>query len=403
MYWTSVDNIEKCFQRADEMLSIYRHAACLFCGAAVAIILTQWTDYRLPRQRTSEQALAGRLTASCCRTAFNGSIVYSNLGSSFEYQSYIWVSIRQARLINPCTPIYLICSSNAMLEATAREEITSSRVQAVEYESLTNDLLDSFRQSFFVQGTMTPDGNTKFNQYTSERLLAVWALMGKLQLRDVIHLENDNLLYSSASDLVSAMQTCDVHLAIPFASVRIAVAGIAYIQAAEALEPFIKFAIRVFEMQPQQAVEYLETEWVNDMSLVGAFYRENVMSTRISEIPSKVYKNRGREQNASRHAQFLEPLPFRENHPYNCIAEALPSTIFDSCVLGQFFGGTFGEPGKQHWQEGRQYDPRGKHLWWRTTQLGNSQVRLPYLDNLRIHNLHVHSKLLQNFASLKFY
>ena len=385
------------------MLSIYRNAALLFCGAAFGSLLSQWTDYRLPRQHTPEQALAGHLAASCYRSAFNGSIVYSNLGSSFEYQSYIWVSIRQARLFNPCAPIYLICSSEALLEATAREEIASSRVQAVEYESLANEVLDSFRQSFFVQGTMTPDGNTQFNQFTSERLLAVWALMDKLQLRDVIHLENDNLLYSSASDVVSAMQTCDVHLAIPFVSVRLAVVGIAYIQAADALLPFIKFAINVFEMQPQKAVEYLKTDWVNDMSLLGAFFHENVLSMFISEIPTKVYDVRGRDQNASRDEHFLEPLPFREDHPYNCIAEALPRTIFDSCVLGQFFGGTFGEPGKQFWQEGRQYDPRGKQLWWHTTQLGNYQIRVPYLDNLRIHNLHVHSKLLQNFTSMTFY
>lgn len=384
------------------MLSIYRQVALAFGGVAFVAFLSQWTDYGLPRPHMPGQALAGHFTASCCQSAFNGSIVYSNLGASFDYQSYIWVSIRQARLLNPCTAIYLICSSEALLESSAREEIASNRVQAVEYESLNNVVLESFRRSFFVQGTMIPDGNMQFNQFTSERLLAVWALMDKLQLRDVIHLENDNLLYSSVSDVVSAMQTCDVHLAVPFVSVRLAVVGIAYIQAAEALKPFINFAISVFEMPAEKAVEYLKTEYVNDMSLLGAFYHENMLSMFISEIPTKVYEARGRELDAPRDEHFLEPLPFRENHTSSCIAEALPSTIFDSCVLGQYFGGTFSEPGKQFWQEGRQYDPRDKQLWWHTTQLGNHQIRVPYLDNMRIHNLHVHSKMLLNFTSLTF-
>ena len=383
----------------------FRNAALFLCGAAIATILNQWKDYQLPWHHTPARAsrIAAHLTEPFCQSAFNGSIVYSNLGSSFEFQSYIWVSIRQARLFNPCTPIYLICSSDALLEASVREEIATSRVQAVEYESLTNELLESFRQSFFVQGAMVPGGNEMFNQYTSERLLAVWALMDKLELHDVIHLENDNMLYSGASDVVSAMQTCHVQFAIPFVSIRLAVVGVAYIQAAEALEPFIKFAIRVFEMQPEKAVEYLETEYVNDMSLLGTFYHEHSLSTLISELPTRAYQARDHAANASREIQFLEPLPFQEDHPYNCIAEALPGTIFDSCVLGQYFGGTFVKPGESFWQEGRQYDPRGKQLWWHATRLGHHQVWVPYVDNLRIHNLHVHSKQLQNYTSMTFH
>ncbi len=372
------------------------------CGAAIATILNQLKDYGPPWQHQPGTAFRrpARSTEMYCQAGLNGSIIYSNLGSSFEYQSYIWVSIRQARLFNPCTPIYLICSSEALLPASVSEEIVSSRVQTVDYASLSNEVLSTFRQKNYIQGTMSPDGNDKFNQYTSERLLAVWALMDKLQLRDVIHLENDNMLYSAVSDLVSAMHTCDVHLAIPFPSVGLAVVGIAFIRAADALEPFIRFAISVFDMQPPKAIEYLGTEWINDMSLLGKFYHENVLSTFVSEIPTKAYEARTRHLNASRDGYFLEPLPFREGHAHSCIAEALPSTIFDSCVLGQYFGGTYGNPEKQHYQEGRQYDPRGKQLWWRTAGVETHQVWVPYVDNLRIHNLHIHSKLLQNYTSL---
>ena len=382
------------------MQTIIRSIALILLGAAITTVLHQWRNYGSPWQHQPASAFENAShSQTVCEATSKSSIVYVNLGPSFEYQNYIWISIRQARLFNPCTPIFLICSLEALSTADIQDEIASCRVQTVDYASLTNELLTMFRQKFFVQGAMNPDGNVKFNQYTSERLLAVWALMDKFRLQNVIHLENDNMLYSSASDLVFAMQTCDVHLAVPFPSVGIAVVGIAYIRDADALEPFIRFVMRVFAMQPSEAVDYLGTEYVNDMSLLGKFYRENTLSKLVAELPSKIYEGRARQLNGSQEGQFLEPLTFREDHPHSCIAEALPATIFDSCVLGQFYGGAFGQPGNQWWEDRRQFDPRGKQLWWRVAQVDNREIRLPYVDELRIHNLHVHSKLLQNFAS----
>ena len=334
-----------------------------------------------------------------CLLAAEGSILYTNLGATFAYQPYIWVSIAQARVFNPCTTIYLICSSEALEDPDILKEINLYHVTVVDYGSLSHKVLDDFRANFFVQGSMVPDGNEKFNQFTSERLLAVWLVMQQLDLRDVIHLENDNMIYSPISELIAAMHLCDVHLAVPFPTIRQAVVGIAYIRTSVSLVPFIQFTIRVFQMGQQKAVERLGTEFINDMSLLGTFYQEQSGSELVSELPTKIYNFRSHTEDQNVEESFLWPVKFRENHTHNCIAEALPGAIFDGCVLGQYFGGRFGEPSIPYWHESRQFDPRGQQLWWQVKSTASFKVRVPYMGNVRILNLHVHSKRLDLFTS----
>ena len=165
--------------------------------------------------------------------------------------------------------------------------------------------------------------------------------------------------------------------------------------------PFVKFATEVFEMGQIRAIEFMGTEWINDMSLLGRFYKDNSWSLLVSELPSKLYTHRQKFDNvAADENVFLSPLTFRETHPHSCIAEALPNTIFDSCVLGQFFGGTYGNPWVPHWEESRQLDPRHMKLWWKQIVSTSAvSIRIPFVDNIRILSLHVHSKQLMDFVS----
>ena len=330
-----------------------------------------------------------------------GCLIYTMLGESFEYQPYIWMSLRQARLFNPDVSIYLISSATTFDNAETRSMLDVLTIVAVDYSTLTHPLLDRFRAAFFVQGSMSPDGNENFNQYTSERIFAVFALMHKLDLQNVIHLENDNLIYSPIGDLIHAMKLCDVRFAVPFPTVGQAVVGSAYFKDAESVMPFVRFATEVFEMGQTKAVEFMGTEWINDMSVLGRFYKENSLSFLVSELPSKLYANRQKfEMVEGDENVFLSPLTFREAHPHSCIAEALPNTIFDSCVLGQFFGGTYGNPSVPHWEDNRQLDPRHMKLWWKQSlTISAVPIRVPFVDNIRILSLHVHSKQLGDFVS----
>ena len=330
-----------------------------------------------------------------------GCFIYTNLGESFQHQPYIWDSISQTRLFNPNNSIYLISTAEAFAEAGVQDRVETLHIIAVDYASLVHLALDQFRNAFFIQGEMSPGGNTKFTQYTSERLLAVYALMENFDLADVFHVENDNLVYFAAETMLHAMNVCDVQFAVPFVSIRLAVVGCAFFRSADVLLPFVEFATKVFLMGRDKAVEYLGTEWVNDMSLLGMFYKENTMSSNVTELPSRVYSSRHLySTNVSSEEYYLRPIAFQVGHPHNCIAEALPASIFDSCAIGQYFGGTYDNPGEPFWQEDRQLDPRGMTLWWNRFTHGGTQIRLPYLDSLRIHNLHIHSKQLSLFMSV---
>lgn len=355
------------------------------------------TDALLLRNSGASQTPFSVTSAS----ADAGCFIYTNLGESFQHQPYIWESISQTRLFNPHIRIYLISTADAFAEAGVQDRVQTLHVNAVDYASLVHLALDQFRNAFFIQGEMSPGGNTKFTQYTSERLLAVYVLMETFDLTDVFHVENDNLVYFAAETVLHAMNVCDVQFAVPFVSVRLAVVGCAFFRNSDALLPFVEFATNVFLMGRDKAVEYLGTEWVNDMSLLGMFYKENTMSRNVTELPSRVYSSRHLySTNMSSEEYFLRPIAFQEGHLHSCIAEALPDSIFDSCAIGQYFGGTYGNPEEPFWQSDRQLDPRGMTLWWKQVIHSGIQFRLPYLDNLQIHNLHIHSKQLSRFMSM---
>lgn len=390
---------------------------CLLRSAAHSVALPNTTKWHsLPRSstlfegkgsETNRLALDTKIASQSSVPSADGPgpaqgcFIYTNLGDSFEHQSYVWDSLSQTRLFNPYIAIYLISTSKAFAEAGVQERMDALRITAIDYASLAHVALNKFRDAFFVQGDMSPGGNNKFTQYTSERLLAVFVLMKTFNLVNVFHVENDNLVYFRAVALLQAMDMCEVQLAVPFPAIRVAVVGCAYIRHAEALLPFVEFATNVFMMGRDKAIEYLGTEWINDMTLLGMFYKENSLSNNVSELPSRVYTSRHQySSEESSEEYFLRPVAFQEGQPFSCIAEAIPDSIFDSCVIGQYFGGTYHKPGEAFWQEDRQLDPRGKTLWWRQVSLYGTEVRIPFIDNMRIHNLHVHSKQLPKFMSV---
>ncbi|CAF0926658.1 unnamed protein product [Adineta steineri] len=313
-------------------------------------------------------------------------LIFACLGSSAltKHQSYIWQAFNQARITNPSIKIVVILSKNA-LKTDMTQKLERLKIIPVNYNDLIHDnpIIKDFHRFFFIQGDMVPDGNKQFVQFTFERLLSIYAYMLKTRQVHVFHIENDNMLYIDLQELGRRMNDCEVRLAIPKASNDLAIFSFIYIKNVQALEQFVQWCVNVFRLGRRNAIKFLNTTYINDMTL-GARYLQLRASTAEQSKLSGIYEL---------------PTTF-ENDIYNCCVCSLgnSSLIFDACVLGQYFGGTYAKPNKPHWESNRLLDPRGETLSWR---LLDQQIRVPYIKNRRITNIHVHSKRLNQFASLQ--
>jgi hypothetical protein len=247
--------------------------------------------------------------------------------------------------------------------------------------TLGNSLSNDFHRAFFVQGAMEPDGNHEFIQFTLERLLSIYAYMKKNTQAHVFHLENDNMLYVDLRILAKRMNDCGVNLAVPRAAKDQAVLSFMYVRNVYSLERLVKWWVDVFRLGREDAVKFLNTSYINDMTLTARYLKLRGATTEQSKR-SGVYELP---------TQFVDKV-------YECclcFLEGRP-LIFDACVLGQYFGGTYANPNDSFWDSGRLVDPRGEKLSWRPL---NQQMKVPFIRNHLIANIHVHSKRLEQFSS----
>ena len=298
-----------------------------------------------------------------------------------KYQRYIWTALEQARLVEVNLPIVVILNSGQPV--TVQKQLNRLNVTSVIYEDLlvnNSMLISEFHRAFFVQGQMVPDGNKDFVQYTIQRLLALHTYMNMTRRLNVFHLENDNMLYMNLSDLLPRMHTCHVRLAFPKAASGRAITSFVYARSSYDLEHFVRHVIQIFRLGRTEAIKLLKTNWINDMT-IGAHYlslyaatAEQSRLTGIFELPS----------------HFTSNSCFNENPDKSVI-------IFDSCVLGQYFGGRYSRPEIPFWDSTYAVDPRGHLLIWKKL---DHRRRVPFILGFRIVNIHVHSKRLERFSSV---
>jgi hypothetical protein len=205
--------------------------------------------------------------------------------------------------------------------------------------------------------------------------------MKQSRIKHVFHIENDNMLYIELGKLVKRMEFCGIRFAFPRAAVDQAVTSFVYAQTSEAFEDFSRWCVDVFRKGPDLASKYIGASWINDMTL-GAHYLRLQNSSKASGV-------------------FELPTHFHLKTENCCLCylseENKEPIIFDACVLGQYFGGTFAQPNLPHWEQNRLVDPRGEILRWYESPV--DRLKRPLIRDIHIVNIHVHSKQLEKFAS----
>jgi hypothetical protein len=299
------------------------------------------------------------------------SIVFVHIGPSLP--GYLSTTISQARLFNKECPIYLI-SSQVAIEA-ASSGFLESQVTFIPCESLiSSQTHEKFRNS--------PSHNWSGNGfwvYTSERFFYLEEFVRQYQLSNVIHLENDIMLYVDLHQILPTLKNrYKGMIAATFENDHRCVPGFFYISHSEPLTALIEFF-------PKSIVDYKNS----DMETIARF-KENFHGRLIEYLPIVA------PEYADDHS--MEVFGIKSKNPMlfsNHFDEF--GSIFDAAAWGVYLGGrdaVFHEdsnPGKI--LPYCIFSPLDFHFNWKVDQEGR---RVPFVTykgkQVPINNLHITNK-----------
>jgi hypothetical protein len=311
-----------------------------------------------------------------------GSFVLSYLGKLPEY---LLECVRQIRVWNPSTPLYIAHHTNPYNEyilSKIRKEYPN--VIFVAIESLT---LTAFHQTFNARFTnLSMNG---FWKYTTERFFIVEEVMRQYHLSDVFHLEVDNLIYFDYTHLLPLCQKVSqgIKMLSPSDCETRFIAGVCYIPRVESLS-ILNFYFS--EKSNNQAEMEVMMNFSNEYpDLLGT------LPVIMPSYPGKLQPQEGRA--------ITDSMRFYRD------AEAFDG-LFDAAALGQYIGGIdkIHNPGNT---DGF-VNPHSAYRWdqpcfkmnWTKDDLNRKYLTIEYSsankkEEWKIYNLHIHSKELSRFIS----
>jgi hypothetical protein len=357
---------------------------------------------------------AGGSAAASRRAAANEAagagtyLVYVLLGDP-HFQHYALHSIRQARLLNPSLRMVMVVSPEVLAGRPEwGPELGRLAVNVVNYTMLGSDFLAVFQRQYaglwealrrrvgFMLPTINDRMNFAFTQLTMERLYALYQLMHVYGLRDVIHVENDQMLYGDVAAAAAAAKACGVDLAMTRIGRRMAPA-VVYARNASALKGMLDFMLEAISGGPDHATAVAGTGWVTDMSLTAAYFEQQRGAGRGGAVTS--WPNRAEEGGGASGSA--------------CIYDKLGGTIFDAAPLGHWCCGTFERPTEYFTHR----DGESEVAYWdreftwvnataapaaagAAAAVQGRPVRRPQWDGHPVFNLHIHSKQLHLWGSV---
>lgn len=277
-----------------------------------------------------------------------------------ELPSYIDDCVKQIRVFNDCN-LYLVTDANV-----DSNFIKKYNINIIDISNIKLDKLNKF-YSFFNRGSFWAVAVARF--YYIE-----W-LMKEYNIEDVIHIENDVLLYHN----VNSYQNIFKNMAITIGGDGKCMTGYFYIKSYKSIKHMNNFFIEIYETN-------------NLQQLIGKFNIKSMINEMVLlYLYSKEY--------GKKFLDYFPILPYGE-HSYNYNHF---KSVFDPASYGQYVGGSRTEgPGVkpsdhyigQEFINNSTYDVKFEYI-------NNLKVPYFYYDNNRvfINNLHIHSKKLNKYLS----
>lgn len=308
------------------------------------------------------------------------SIIFVHIGKKLPL--YAEEALAQARLFNENSPIILLANKSAIESMEHPSLLQSASITAVSCESLK---MSDAHKNFIKNSRLNENFREGFWRYTSERFLYLADLVAAYDLKNVFHLEYDNMLYADLSKYLPIFTEHYSSIAATFDNETRCVPGFLYFRDKKSLLDLANY----FSLHARSGK--------NDMELI-ALYRKEKGKERIGNLPiihlNYLLKNKilssGKRKVKNKFDFSTHVEEFR--------------AIFDAAAIGQYLGGI--DPRNGHSKPGFINEScifiaSDLTFEWEMNEKG---LYVPYAtyrkERLPIVNLHIHSKNLKAFSSL---
>jgi hypothetical protein len=278
-------------------------------------------------------------------------IVNTFISDGGPIPEYTNISLRQARKTNPNTDIRFICKDDQPI-------FSELNIEWVPQDSIGGNLLDHFNELCWFRRHGTPQTSHPspelFWHRTAERIYYLQAYIDICNLESVFHFENDVLLYHD----LSYVSTGDELMVAPMSDNQTTFA-IAYIPEKRHINNLCLYMNWLLS-KGEACLQQILKDHVSEMSLLNLALREEGYLSAFATLPQ--------------HANNF---------------------VFDPGSYGQFLGGT------NNGHSSGFTDP--KHIIGKLIDSGELNVKFdgePSVNGVKIFNLHIHSKNLQEFAGV---
>jgi hypothetical protein len=302
------------------------------------------------------------------------SIVFVHMGPSLP--EYIKVSTDQARLFNKNCPIYLIANESAFKNSS----LNLDDIIFISCESLKK----SENHLNFMKDAKLGKG---FWNNTTERFFYIDDFIKEYGIKHLFHMENDVMLYMDLEKTLKIFKkNYQNKIAATFDNDNRAIAGFLYIDNEEPLDKLCEF------------ISNNVTKGGNDMIFLSNFKKE-CSRKYIDHLPiiTPLYVEENELKNLIGNKAFQKDLYYLNFDQFN--------SIFDAAAIGQYLGGIdpiHGKSSPGFINESCLFNPKKCLFYWEEDEEGRLVPFISYKDeSFHINNLHIHSKRLKDFYSLK--
>ena len=303
----------------------------------------------------------------------DSSIVFVHIGK--ELPDYAKIAYRQAKYFNPNTPVIFLINQEAI------DLLDQDEFECVSCESLK--LSDEHRK-FNKKSSLNKVWRKGFWRYTSERFLYLAEYIEQYDLKNVFHMEYDNLLYMNLNELLPVFKEKYTGIAATFDNDQRCVPGFIYISNAEV----IKKLAHCFAHHAKKGLD--------DMKILNKFRSEN-QRKNIEFLP---IIHKGYIESNS----MISPMGHRvKDKSLFCNNIELFDAIFDAAAMGQYLGGIDPQNGVSRpgfINESCIFNPDSLKYQWEKDAHDRLVLFTVYNnEKRRVVNLHIHSKNLEKFCS----